>query len=45
MIPSRTKLKPDQYNVDSPLVKAIKFTIVIAAIGVVLCVVFLANEH
>lgn len=45
MTPSRTKLKPEQFNVDSPLVKAIKLTIVIAAIGVVLCFVFLATEH
>jgi hypothetical protein len=45
MTQSRTKTKPNHFNVDSPLVKAIKFTIVIAAIGVVLCFVFLATEH
>lgn len=42
---SKTKIKTENFNRESPLVKAIKFTIVIAAIGIVLCFVFLATER
>jgi hypothetical protein len=41
---TRTKKDFKTTHSESPLVKAIKFSIVIASIGIVLCLVFLALE-
>lgn len=43
MEPSKSKTKSDQISQESPLVKTIKLSIVIATVGVILCVVFLAT--
>jgi hypothetical protein len=39
-----TRANIDNRNTESTISKALKFTIVVAAIGIILCVLFLAFE-
>lgn len=41
---SKTKIKSDNFNYKLPLMGIIKFFIVIAAMGIVLCFVFLLTD-
>ncbi|WP_339835755.1 hypothetical protein [uncultured Maribacter sp.] len=40
-----TRVNIDKQETESSIVKALKFTIVVAVIGVLLCIVFLALER